>query len=75
MRRTPALEFAVRATETAITAWDLAEQLASRYPQVTPERISTIVAWRDTPYFMASERAALALTEADAAGGPNRSGV
>ena len=28
------------------------------------ERINTVAAWRDTPYFTAPERAALALTEA-----------
>jgi AhpD family alkylhydroperoxidase len=30
----------------------------------TDERLFTVVAWRDTPYFSAAERAALALTEA-----------
>jgi AhpD family alkylhydroperoxidase len=30
----------------------------------TPERMATIAAWRDTPYFSDAERAALALTEA-----------
>jgi len=30
----------------------------------TNERIFTVAAWRDTPYFSAAERAALALTEA-----------
>lgn len=29
-----------------------------------PERLATIAAWRDTPYFSDAERAALALTEA-----------
>ena len=29
-----------------------------------PERIHTLAAWRETPYFTADERAALALTEA-----------
>jgi AhpD family alkylhydroperoxidase len=30
----------------------------------TEERLITVAAWRDTPYFTAAERAALALTEA-----------
>jgi AhpD family alkylhydroperoxidase len=30
----------------------------------TDERLFTLVAWRDTPYFTDAERAALALTEA-----------
>src|SRR5262249_2958628 len=30
----------------------------------TEERLMTLAAWRDTPYFTADERAALALTEA-----------
>lgn len=30
----------------------------------TDERLSTLIAWRDTPYFTDPERAALALTEA-----------
>jgi AhpD family alkylhydroperoxidase len=31
---------------------------------VSPERIHTLAAWRETPYFEEAERAALALTEA-----------
>ena len=30
----------------------------------TPERLGTVAAWRETPYFTDAERAALALTEA-----------
>jgi alkylhydroperoxidase family enzyme len=30
----------------------------------TDERLHTVAAWRDTPYFSDAERAALALTEA-----------
>jgi AhpD family alkylhydroperoxidase len=30
----------------------------------SPERIASVAAWRDTPYFTDAERAALALTEA-----------
>jgi AhpD family alkylhydroperoxidase len=30
----------------------------------TPERLATVAAWRETPYFTDAERAALALTEA-----------
>jgi alkylhydroperoxidase family enzyme len=32
--------------------------------QETPERLLTVAAWRDAPYFTEAERAALALTEA-----------
>lgn len=40
--------------------------MAFRYkkPEETAERLFAVSAWRDTPYFSESERAALALTEA-----------
>jgi AhpD family alkylhydroperoxidase len=38
--------------------------LRARKDGETAERLLTLSAWRDTPYFSAAERAALALTEA-----------
>jgi AhpD family alkylhydroperoxidase len=37
---------------------------AARKAGETPQRLDTVAAWRDTPYFTEPERAALALTEA-----------
>jgi AhpD family alkylhydroperoxidase len=42
---------------------DMHPKLARRAGE-TDERLFSVAAWRDTPYFSASERAALALTEA-----------
>ena len=36
----------------------------SKRSSETPERLHTLVAWRDSPYFTNAERAALALAEA-----------
>ena len=38
-------------------------KIAKRHGE-TDERLATVVAWRESPYFTAAERAALALTEA-----------
>jgi AhpD family alkylhydroperoxidase len=38
-------------------------KIAKRHGE-TEERLATVVAWRESPYFTAAERAALALTEA-----------
>jgi AhpD family alkylhydroperoxidase len=38
-------------------------RIAKRHGE-TDERLATVVAWRESPYFTAAERAALALTEA-----------
>jgi AhpD family alkylhydroperoxidase len=35
-----------------------------KHSEETPERIMTLAAWRDAPYFTDAERAALAVTEA-----------
>jgi AhpD family alkylhydroperoxidase len=42
---------------------DLHRAMATKHGE-TEERLFTVVAWRDTPYFNDAERAALALTEA-----------